>query len=90
MTKPIKLTIGKLAQSAEVNVETIRYYQQKHLLVEPIKPPQGYRIYPESYINRIKFIKRAQQLGFTLKEVSELLELGDGTVTKFRISQNKS
>ncbi|HEC20524.1 MAG TPA: Hg(II)-responsive transcriptional regulator [Gammaproteobacteria bacterium] len=74
----IKLTIGKLAEQAGVSVETIRYYQRMQLLNEPIKPLQGYRIYPESDIARLRFIKRAQQLGFTLKEVRELMALGEG------------
>lgn len=72
------LTIGKLAAAAEVNVETIRYYQRLNLISEPDKPAQGYRQYPTNYISRIRFIKRAQQLGFTLKEINDLLELGDG------------
>ena len=74
----MSLTIGKLARSANVNVETIRYYQRVGLLEQPAKPVIGYRVYPFSYIARIHFIKRAQQLGFTLKEIAELLSLGDG------------
>lgn len=72
------LTIGHLAKTAEVNVETIRYYQRVKLITEPNKPTQGYRIYPEETLKRIKFIKRAQQLGFSLKEIEELLQLGEG------------
>ena len=72
------LTIGHLAKAAEVNVETIRYYQRVKLITEPNKPTQGYRIYPEETLKRIKFIKRAQQLGFSLKEIEELLHLGEG------------
>ncbi len=71
-------TIGQLAAAAEVNVETIRYYQRLKLVIEPPKPTQGYRHYPAEYVLRVRFIKRAQQLGFTLKEILELLELGDG------------
>lgn len=71
------LTIGKLAKSAGVGVETIRYYQQRGLL--PIPESSGsYRHYPVSLGNRIRFIKRAQELGFSLEEVSELLSLEDG------------
>lgn len=73
-----QLTIGHLAKAAEVNVETIRYYQRVKLITEPNKPAQGYRIYPEETLKRIKFIKRAQQLGFSLKEIEELLQLGEG------------
>ena len=70
-----KLTIAVAAQQAGVGVETIRYYQRQGLIDEPAKPLQGYRIYPEQTIARIRFIKRAQQLGFTLKEIASLLQL---------------
>lgn len=76
MNKP--LTIGHIARAAGVNVETIRYYQRVGILIEPAKPIEGYRIYPSETVNRIRFIKRAQQLGFSLQEITELLELGDG------------
>ena len=76
-TKP--LTIGLLAAQAEVNVETIRYYQRIGLIEEPEKPAQGFRCYPQTTLQRVKFIKRAQQLGFSLLEIEELLELGDGS-----------
>ncbi len=69
------LTIAVAAQQAGVGVETIRYYQRQGLIDEPAKPLQGYRIYPEQTIARIRFIKRAQQLGFTLKEIASLLQL---------------
>lgn len=69
------LTIGKLAKHANVTIETIRYYQRKGLLTEPEKPATGYRQYPAEAIARIQFIKRAQQSGFTLKEIAELLSL---------------
>lgn len=72
------LTIGRVADLSSVNVETIRYYQRFGILNEPIKPTEGYRIYPAETINRIRFIKRAQQLGFSLKEISQLLDLGNG------------
>lgn len=72
---PQGLTIGQLAKAAQVNVETIRYYQRRRLLPEPHKPPQGYRRYPPATVARIRFIKRAQVLGFTLDEVAALLRL---------------
>lgn len=74
-----KLTIGTLAKHAGVNVETVRYYQRIGLLREPAKPAQGYRRYPQQVVSRIHFIKRAQKLGFSLKEIAELLELHDGS-----------
>lgn len=71
-------TIGRLAKAAEVNVETIRYYQRVGLVVEPVKPLEGFRVYHDETINRIRFIKRAQKLGFSLQDIAHLLELGDG------------
>lgn len=71
-------TIGRLAKSAGVNVETIRYYQRRGLLPVPVAALGGVRRYSSNYLRRVRFIKRAQQLGFTLDEVSELLKLGDG------------
>ncbi len=74
----IPLTIGRLAKAAEVNVETIRYYQRVGLIVEPTKPLEGFRVYSSEVINRIRFIKRAQKLGFSLQDIAHLLELGEG------------
>ena len=79
------LTIGKLAKQAGVTIETIRYYQRKGLLIEPDKPATGYRQYPSETIARIQFIKRAQQCGFTLKEISDLLSLDSGHCEDVRI-----
>jgi MerR family mercuric resistance operon transcriptional regulator len=73
----MNLTIGKLAQKSNVTVETIRHYQRKKLLSEPEKPANGFRQYPIETIARIRFIKHAQQSGFSLKEISELLSLDD-------------
>lgn len=70
-----KLKIGGVAKLAGVNVETIRFYQRRALLDEPPKPRGGYRWYPADAVKRIRFIKRAQVLGFTLEEVSGLLGL---------------
>ncbi len=75
MKKSTAFTIGKLAQAANVTIETIRYYQRRGLITEPQKPLQGYRQYPESALKRLRFIKQAQHLGFTLKEIEELLFL---------------
>jgi len=73
-----QLTIGKLAKQAGVNVETIRYYQRINLIKEPTKPQSGFRQYDVIMVNTIKFIKRTQQLGFSLAEIKELLNLGEG------------
>ena len=73
-----ELTIGTLARAAGVNVETIRYYQRRRLLEEPPKPLGSHRRYPPEAVKRVCFIKRAQQLGFTLEEVTSLLALEDG------------
>lgn len=70
-----ELTIGQLATAAGVNVETIRYYQRLGLLDEPEKPAGGHRRYPAEQVKRLRFIKRAQALGFTLTEVAALLTL---------------
>ena len=69
------LTIGKLAETAGVNIETIRYYQRRGLLDEPVKPLGGHRRYSADEAKRVRFIKRAQALGFTLSEVGGLLTL---------------
>lgn len=69
------LTIGRVADAAGVNVETIRFYQRLGLLAEPPKPPGGIRRYDRDFIARLRFIKRAQQLGFSLAEVQRLLVL---------------
>ncbi len=72
-------TIGALAVAAGVNVETIRYYQRKGLLPEPKRPMGSIRRYAEAELARLRFIKAAQRLGFSLDEVGELLMLEDGT-----------
>jgi len=79
-----KLTIGRLAEQAGVNVETIRYYQRIGLISEPLKPVQGYRVYPAGAVSRIRFVKRAQDLGFTLREITDLLSLNDGDCSEAR------
>ncbi len=73
------LTIGAFARVAEVNVETIRFYQRKGLLPEPDRPCGSIRRYGTADVARVKFVKSAQRLGFSLDEVAELLKLEDGT-----------
>ena len=72
------LTISVAAKKAGIGVETIRYYQRIGLVDEPEKPISGYRVYSEEMIARLRFIQRAKELGFSLSEISTLLELGDG------------
>ena len=75
-----RLTIGKLAEAAGVGVETIRFYQRSGLLPEPERPLSGYREYSNDDVRRIRFIKRAQTLGFNLDDIAGLLKL-DGPQT---------
>jgi MerR family mercuric resistance operon transcriptional regulator len=70
-----RLMIGQLAKMARVNVETVRYYERRGLLPEPDRRPSGYRSYTPDAARRIQFIRHAQQLGFSLNEVSDLLRL---------------
>lgn len=71
----MELTIGELAKSAGVGVETIRFYQRKELLQKPRRPSSGYRMYDDDATRRIRFIRHAQELGFSLEEIRELLSL---------------
>lgn len=73
-----RLTIGMLAAASGVSIETIRFYQREGLVSEPLRPAGGVRRYGSSDISRIRFIKSAQRLGFTLQDVAELLRLDDG------------
>ena len=72
-------TIGSLAEAAQVNLETIRFYQRRGLLPEPARPQGGIRRYGDPDLARVRFIKSAQRLGFSLDEVAELLKLEDGS-----------
>lgn len=73
------LTVGAFARAAGVNVETIRFYQRKGLLPEPVKPHGSIRRYGQADVTRMRFVKSAQRLGFSLEEIGELLRLEDGT-----------
>ena len=75
-TKPADMTIGKFAKAAGVGVETVRYYQRRRLIQRP-SAGRNYRRYGLDHVERLLFIKRAQGIGFTLKEVAELLALND-------------
>jgi MerR family mercuric resistance operon transcriptional regulator len=70
-----KLTIGQVAREAGVNIQTIRYYERRGLLPEPPRGDSGYRYYGEEAVKHIRFIRNAKELGFSLKEIGELLSL---------------
>jgi MerR family copper efflux transcriptional regulator len=69
------LTIGEVAAQAEVHIETLRYYERRGLVERPPRSASNYRLYPEEAVRRVRFIKRAQELGFSLKDIKELLSL---------------
>lgn len=70
------MTIGKIAKEAGVGVETVRFYERKGLIAQPPKPSTGgYRVYPDETIRKILFIRQAQDLGFSLRQIKELLSL---------------
>jgi MerR family mercuric resistance operon transcriptional regulator len=71
------LTIGKLAAHTGVGVETIRYYERSGFLPAPDRLPSGYRVYGKDTVNKVRFIREAQSLGFSLAEISDLLSLTD-------------
>ena len=75
MTDRNTLTIGALADAADVGRETIRFYEREGLVPDPPRSPAGYRLYGPEIVGRLRFIRRAQQLGFTLSEIAELLDL---------------
>ena len=70
-----RMTRGELAKKSDVNSATIRYYEKIGLLPEPLRSNAGYRLFSHKSINRIRFIKQSQELGFSLKEIKELLDL---------------
>ena len=75
---PRSFTIGQLALAAGVSVETVRYYQRRNLMPEPPRPTGGTRRYTEADAQRLRFIKRAQVMGFALADIENLLRLGSG------------
>jgi len=87
------LTTAQLANEGGVNVETIRYYERHGLLPQPPRTPSGYRVFSEDAVARLRFIKRSQELGFSLKEIKELLTLrvrqGSGCVDVRRKAEAK-
>ena len=69
------LTIGQVATAANVNIQTIRYYERRGMFAAPRRTASGYRQYAQDAVSRLRFIKHAQELGFSLKEIQELLGL---------------
>ncbi|MDP3937446.1 MAG: heavy metal-responsive transcriptional regulator [Deltaproteobacteria bacterium] len=69
------LKIGEVARQAEVNLQTLHYYERRGLIPKPPRTDSNYRSYPAEAVRRVRFIKRAQELGFTLKEIKDLLSL---------------
>ncbi len=70
------MTISNAARQAEVGIETIRFYERRGLIKQPPKPVgSGYRVYPEETVQRIRFIRQAQEIGFSLREIDELMSL---------------
>lgn len=89
-------TIGKLAKELGISVETIRFYERKGLLQQPLKPDCGYRLYGDVHTNQLKFILKAKALGFTLAEVDSLMSLSGNCaevellgLQKLRLIRNK-
>ncbi|HTF25166.1 MAG TPA: MerR family DNA-binding protein [Candidatus Limnocylindria bacterium] len=78
------LTIGHLAREAGINLETVRYYERRGLLPKPPRSASGYRLFPSDAARRLRFIRRAQELGFSLKEIRELLSLRVSRTTTSR------
>jgi MerR family copper efflux transcriptional regulator len=69
------LTIGEVVEQANVHIETLRYYERRGLVARPPRSASNYRQYPEDAVRRVRFIKRAQELGFSLNDIKELLAL---------------
>jgi MerR family copper efflux transcriptional regulator len=69
------LAIGEVAKRANVHMETLRYYERRGLVARPPRSASNYRLYPEDAVRRVRFIKRAQELGFSLNDIKELLSL---------------
>ena len=85
-----QLTIGQLARKVRVNVQTVRYYERLNLLAPSARRPSGYRLYGHEEERRLRFIKNAQALGFTLREIAELLALRVGSTARCGDVQKKA
>ena len=76
------MQIGEMAERVGVNIQTIRFYERRELLRKPDRLPSGYRDYPENALRRVRFIKSTQEVGFTLKEIKELIRLAGGATSQ--------
>ena len=82
------MKIGAVASQAAVNIQTVRYYERRGLLPKPPRTESNYRLYSEDGVRRVRFVKRAQELGFSLKEIKELLALRiDSRATRARVRE---
>ena len=79
------LTVSEVARQASVNPATVRFYERKKLLPSPSRTAAGYRHYPAEAVRRLRFIKHAQELGFTLKEIEQLLNLTEQRATSAEV-----
>jgi MerR family mercuric resistance operon transcriptional regulator len=84
------MRIGELSARAGVNVQTIRFYEREKLLRKPVRMASGYRTFEEADLERVRFIKDSQQLGFSLKEIKELLEIHESAKSFVGSPQTKS
>jgi len=90
MVMTATLTIGKLAKAVGVNIQTIRYYERRKLLRTGARSQSGYRLYDDEALRKLRFIKNAQILGFTLQEIGELLNLRTTSVAGCKNVQGKA
>lgn len=81
------LTIGKVAKQAAINIDTVRFYEREGLLPEAQRSPAGYRLYSAEDVTRLRFIRRAKLLGFSLEEIAELLSLNAGNGTRASVKR---
>ncbi|MGC1414597.1 MAG: MerR family transcriptional regulator [Candidatus Acidiferrum sp.] len=84
------MRIGELSAKAGVNVQTIRFYEREKLLRKPVRTASGYRTFTEADLERVRFIKDSQQLGFSLKEIKELLEIHESAKSFAGSAQTKT
>ncbi len=75
------MRIGEVARAAGVGIDTVRFYEREGLIAEPARRPSGYRVYSSDVVLSLRFIRRAKELGFSLKEISELLRIHQGSAS---------